>query len=409
MKEVEVTLKKRWLSPALVAAWMFCAGMHSSALAGPGSFSPPAEQADLFPHKADIRFARCFTIEYHRNYKRLEVLTPWRDAQNNFVFILVARGHVPPPDLPPGAIVIPIPVERMAVFSITWTAFFPMLHIEDNLVGIAGCEWVSTPEIVSLIRRGSVKEIGDGGRGMNRQINMERLTLLRPEAVMVYGTGIPECDQHSKLLDAGFKPVVNASHMEETPLGRTEWIKFIAAFFNREEEAERAFDDIVLRYEALAGKTRALSRRPTVFCHTAWRGTWYMPGGASYVAKFLEDAGADYLWKEDRTRGNIPLAIETVVDRARNADFWLDTGICGSLSEVRGIDDRCGLFASFRAGNVFNNDAKITPEGGNDFWETGIARPDLVLADLISVFHPDLLPAHRRIWYRQLPPATEGM
>lgn len=372
-----------------------------------GAPLPANEAIDLFPDKARLLYAHCFTIEYHGTYKRVEVRHAWRNTRETFVYILVPRGHAPPSDLPKGAIVVPVPVERMAVFSTSWTAFFPMLHIEESIVGLAGCERVITPEVVSLIQKGMIQEIGDGGQGMNRKIHLERLTLVRPEAVMVYATGVPDFDQHPKLLEAGFKTIVNASHMEATPLGRTEWIKLIAAFHNREAEAERLFDEIALRYEALVEKTRGVTHRPTVFCNAAWRGTWYMPGGASYTARFLEDAGARYLWREDTSAGTVPLAIETVVDRVRDADYWVDTNLCRSLAELKGVDDRYSLFASFRSGKVFNNDAKVNPKGGNDYWETGIARPDLVLADLISIFHPELVPGHQRIWYRQLPAAME--
>lgn len=369
--------------------------------------TPPSESVDCFPQKARLRYAGCFSIDYHGTYKQVEVRHPWRNARDTFVYILVPRGQAPPPHLPQGAIVMPVPIERMAVFSTSWTAFFPMLHIEGSIVGLVGCEWIFTPEVVSLIQTGKIQEIGDGGQGMSRKIHLERLTLVRPEAVMVYATGIPDFDQHPKLMEAGFKPIVNASHMESTPLGRTEWIKLIAAFYNREAEAERLFDEIALRYEALTEKTRRVSNRPTVFCNGAWRGTWYMPGGASYTARLLEDAGAHYLWREETSAGSVPLAIEMVVDRARDADYWVDTNLCRSLAELKGIDERCSRFASYRSGKVFNNDAKVNAKGGNDFWETGIARPDLVLADLISIFHPELLPGHQRVWYRQLPVVAE--
>ena len=374
----------------------------------PGPSFSASPSVDLFPHKARIRFARCFTIEYHGTYKRLEVLSPWPNAKETFVYILVARGHTPPSDVPRGALVIRVPVERMAVYSTTWTSFFPMLHVENALVGLAGCAWASTPEILSSIGKGRITEIGDSRRGMNRQIDMERLTVLKPECIMVYGTGIPEFDHAPKLLEAGFKPIINASHMETTPLGRTEWIKFIAALFNKEAEAERLFDDIAHRYEAMTEKTRTVSRRPTVFSGVAWRGTWHIPGGAGYSARFLADAGADYLWRDDTTAGTKPVAIETVFDRARDAEFWVDTKMCGSLEELLAVDERYRLFSSFREGKVFNNDARVTPEGGNDYWETGVARPDLVLADLISIFHPELVPNHKRIWYRKLPSRMEG-
>ena len=413
MKSTASGSSRHWGGISLVTACIICTSMISIALGNAevikaGQAAPSPESVDLFPDKARIRFARCFTIEYHGTYKRLEVFSPWSNAKETFVYILVARGHTPPRDVPRDAVTIRIPVERIAVYSTTWSAFFPMLHVETALVGLAGCDWASTPEIVSLIRQGRITEIGDGRRGMNRQINMERLTLLRPDCIMVYATGIPEYDHGPKLLEAGFKPLINASHMETTPLGRTEWIKFIAAFFNKEAEAEKVFDDIVNRYEAMAEKTRTVSRRPTVLSGVAWRGTWYVPGGASYHARFLADAGADYLWRDDTSAGSRPVAIETVFDRAREAEFWVDTKMCASLTELLAVDERYGLFASFRTGKVFNNDARVTPEGGNDYWETGVARPDLELADLISIFHPKLIPDHERIWYRQLPSRTEG-
>jgi len=374
---------------------------------GERSDLPGERSTNLFAEKTCLRYAHGFDISYQGTYKRIEVRRPWRDASEGFVYYLVARGHDPPPDLPRGAIVVPVPIQRLAVFSTTWTAFFPMLGIEDALVGMAGCEWIHTPEIVSRIRQGQIQEIGDGGRGMSRKIHLERLTLVRPEAVMVYATGIPEFDQHPKLLEAGFKAVVNASHMESTPLGRTEWIKFVAAFFNREAEAERVFDEIADRYEALAQKTRHVAHRPTVLCNAAWRGTWYVPGGAGYIARFLEDAGGRYVWSDDTNAGVLPMAIETVVQRARDAEYWIDTNQARSLAELLAIDERYGRFAAFRSGKVYNNDARVNARGGNDFWETGAARPDLVLADLVSILHPELLPGHRLIWYRRLPQLTE--
>lgn len=369
--------------------------------------APVLEPTDFFPEKAQLKYANCFNIEYHAMYKRIEVSDACRNSRHNFVYILVPRGQKAPPDTLKTAIVVSIPVDRMAIFSSAWTAYFAMLHIEDKLVGLAGCEYVNTPEVLALIREGKIKEIGDGGRGMSRKIHLERLTLVRPEAVMVYATGIPDYDQYPKLMEAGFKAIINASHMEASPLGRTEWIKFIAAFFNREAEAEHIFDEIVLHYEKLAEKTRNVAHRPTVLSNAPWRGLWHIPGGASYNARFVEDAGARYLWRDNTSAGSIPMSIEAVVERARDAEYWINPGLARSLAELKGVDERFRLFTSFRSGRVYNNDARVNPQGGNDYWETGAARPDLVLADLISIFHPELVPDHRRIWYRQLPAVTE--
>ena len=72
------------------------------------------------------------------------------------------------------------------------------------------------------------------------------------------------------------------------------------------------------------------------------------------------------------------------------------------------MDARFALFLAVRTGRVYNNNAKVNAAGGNDYWETGVARPDLVLADLISVIHPELEPHHQRIWYQQLPAHLKG-
>ncbi len=375
-----------------------------------GEPAAAAATADPFPDKARVRHARGFTIEYHDGYKKLEVLSPWRDARVTFTYLLTPRGRKVE-NLPriPGSIVVEAPVRRMALVSMTNAPFFPMLHIEEALVGIAGCRRINTPSIVERIRRGDISEIGAGiDDGMARQLNMEQLYVLQPDVVVVYGTGIPEYDHHPKLLEAGFRVVMDAGYMESTPLGRTEWIKFLAAFFNKEAEAERIFDEIAQGYEAQAEKVKDVKRRPTVFHGMRFGNVWYMPGGDGYIARFLRDAGADYVWSDDASKGSMPLSMEKVLERARDAEFWLEPRLCRSLEELQGFDDRHGLFRAFRTGRVYNNDAVVSPGGGNDFRETGMARPDLVLADLISIFHPDLAPSHRLTWYRRLPARADG-
>ncbi len=362
--------------------------------------------SDPFPHKARIRYAQGFTVEYHPTHKRLHVLSPWRAARVTFSYTLVPRGQKPSV-VSPADMIIEVPVERLALVSTSNLAYFAMLHLEESLVGIARCRRVCTPEIVERIRQGHIAEIGAGNSGMVTKLNMERLYALQPDVVLVYGTGTPEYDHHPKLLEAGFRPVMDAAYMEPTPLGRAEWIKFLAVLFNKEEEAERIFDGIARNYEELARKASSVPVRPTVFHGTAYKNLWYMPGGDSYAARFYADAGATYLWADDSTRGSMALSVETVLNRARDAEFWLNPGTCRSLRELKRTDERYGLFRAFRTGKIYNNDARVGPGDANDFWETGTARPDLVLADLIHIFHPELAPSHEPAWYRKLPGLPE--
>jgi iron complex transport system substrate-binding protein len=127
-----------------------------------------------------------------------------------------------------------------------------------------------------------------------------------------------------------------------------------------------------------------------------------MPGGNSYAAKLLADAGAAYLWADDTSTGSMQLSFEEVLDRARDADIWVNPGSWKSLGEGLAQDERFAQFAAFQNGKVFNNNKRLNANGGNDYWETGVTNPDLVLADLIAIFHPELLPDHELFFYRRL-------
>jgi iron complex transport system substrate-binding protein len=377
-----------------------------SALApSPSSANTNSAQSHQQGSTIQLCYAKGFTLEQRQGYRLLRVLTPWRDAHTTFAYALVPRG-TRPPQVEPGATIVETPVRRIAIASTTFVFYFAMLGLEDSIVGMSGTQKVNTPSVAARIQDGRIQDIGDGT--MDGRFNMERLINIRPELLMVYGTGDPQYDQQDKLLEAGFRVAVHSGYMETTPLGRTEWIKFIAAFFNKDAEADRLFTDIAARYENLAAKTRAISSRPTVFCNANFRGSWHIPGGNSYAARFFRDAGAHYLWSDDASSGGIPMNIESVLARAKDADFWLNPGSHRSLDELLGEDERYSVFRAFRNGHVFNNNAITDAGGGNDIWETGVANPDRVLADLISIFHPELLPGHQRTWYWQLPKKTIG-
>jgi iron complex transport system substrate-binding protein len=348
-----------------------------------------------------IQYAGGFTLEQRQGYRILRVLTPWRDARISFSYALVPRG-AKHPILEPGVVLVETPVRRIVLASTTFVVYFAMLGIEDSIAGISGCRMVNTPSVAARIQDGRIQEVGDGS-GSAEGLNMERLLSLQPDLVMTFATGISQYDLHDRLREKDFKVAINSEYMETTPLGRTEWIKFIAAFFDKEDEAERLFADTAIRYANLTAMTRDVAQKPKVFCGSNYRGTWHMPGGNSYVARFLRDAGAAYLWEEDRGTGSTPLNIEAVLSRARHADYWLNPGVHRSREEIAAEDERYSVFPAFRAGRVYSDNAKMDAAGGNDIWETGVAYPDIVLADLISIFHPEILQDHRRTWYWQLP------
>ncbi len=215
--------------------------------------------------------------------------------------------------------------------------------------------------------------------------------------------GNPELDVFTMLERAGLPYAVDAAWTEATPLGRAEWIKFTAAFFDREPEANRLFDRIAARYEELRAIAVGVERRPTVLVGTPFQGTWHVSGGAAYQARLIADAGGAYLWADDPTTGSIPLDFESVYARGLDAEVWIHPYGWHTLADGVRADERMADFAAWKSGRVYNNDARINAAGGNDYWETGSLRPDLVLADLIEILHPGLID-HELVFHRQLPP-----
>ena len=358
------------------------------------SFDPTV---DYFPDKAQIDYAKGFQVEYRQHYKVVTVREPWREATDIFQYVLVQCG-APVPEGFDRAQVIEVPAQTAIALSTTQLPHFTKLGILDRAIGINRIDSVNTPEVRQKFDRGALIEVGSGST-----LNVEAVLAARPDLVLTFGTGNTATDSHPKLLELGIPVAIVAEYMESSPLGRAEWLKFTALFFNREAKAEEVFAAIARRYEAAAQRARSVADRPTVFAGFGYRGTWHVPGGKSYVAQFLHDAGADYLWAESDATGSIPLDFEAVFDRAVNADFWLN-GSQGWKTREDAIveDDRYGRFQALQAGRLFNNDARLNPSGGNDYWESGTVNPDVVLADLIQIFHPELAPDRELVYYRQV-------
>lgn len=351
---------------------------------------------NYFPQRADLRYAENWAIDYFDHYKVVRVLQPWSGAETSFEYVLLQCG-TPAPEGYDETQIIEVPARSIISMSTAYLPHLQDLGVLDRLVGVDSFGFVYTPEVVDMIEAGEIAEVGGGAN-----LNVERVLELNPGVVMTYGVGDAQSDTHPQLLAAGVPVILNAEYMEASPLGRAEWIKFTAALFNREAAAAAAFEDTAAQYNALAARVGDLDERPTAFSSAPFQGTWYMPGGNSYQAQLLADAGADYLWSADDSTGSLELSFEAVYARAADADYWINTGTWSSLEEVRAADERFTEFVAFQQGNLYNNTGRTTPSGSNDYWERGMASPHLLLADLIAIFHPEILPEHELMYYVHL-------
>ena len=352
---------------------------------------------DYFPAKVSVNYATGFNVEYHNHYKIVTVKNPWRNANTGFQYVLVQCG-APVPENFAETQVITVPVNSVVTLSTTHLPHLAKLGVLDKLIGVSDFKQINTAEVISRIKTGKITEVG-----RNSNVNIEQILDLNPDLITTYAVGNSQTDSYPQLVDAGLKVAINAEYMENSPLGRTEWMKFTALFFNQEEIAEKVFSEIARKYEEIAQKTKSINKRPSVFVGFNFKGTWYMPGGNSYVAKYLNDAGANYLWNDDNTSGSLPLSFEIILERAINAEYWLNfSQSWRNVQDILNADNRYGDFKAVKIGNLYNNDARLNENQGNDYWEGGISNPDVVLADLIKIFHPELLPNHQLVYYRKL-------
>jgi iron complex transport system substrate-binding protein len=352
---------------------------------------------DYFPNKIKITRARGFTVEYHHNYKVVSINQPWKGAKTGFQYVLVQCGTPAPPGFKASQ-VVNVPVNSVVTLSTTHLPHLAKLGVVDKLLAVSDAKRINTSEVVERIKTGKIASVGN-----NAVVNVEKILELNPDLVTTYGTGNLQTDSYPKLLEAGLKVAINSEYMEDSPLGRSEWLKFTALFFNKEQQAEKIFSEVASKYESIAAKAKSVKTRPTVFLGFNFKGTWYMPTGNSYAAKYLADAGADYLWRTQNSSGSIPLSLEAVVERAINTDYWLNVSqswktIKNALTE----DNRYADFEAVKNKNVYNNNARLNESGGNDYWEGGISNPDIVLSDLIKIFHPEILPNHQLVYYQKL-------
>lgn len=371
----------------------------SACSVAPAAQVPAKADADATLRSFPVRFAQHFTLEFGEGYKKLTVLQPWAGASEAMVYYLVPRGSGVPEGVG-DAQVIETPVRSLVAMSTTYYPFLEKLGKLDALVAVDDATYAYNPQVRARAADGSLVLVGGGAGGGS--VNVEKLLALSPDLIMTSASGSPELDAHPKLLEAGLPVVINADYLEQSPLGRAEWGIFIAAFFDLEDQAAQDFDALAQRYEAAKALTATLDSKVSVFTNTDYQGTWYVPGGESYAALLLKDAGASYIFADQAGFGAAPLAFEAVYDAARDADFWLNVGFAADLDSLLAMDTRYAEFKAFAQGSVYNYNARVTEMGGSDYFESGVANPDIILKDLIRIFYPDLLPGHALYYYQQL-------
>jgi iron complex transport system substrate-binding protein len=344
--------------------------------------------------KVELKEAKNFSIERQGKLILLKIGQAWPEAKEQFSYVLYPREEEAPRGFP-NAIKIAIPVERIICTGTTQIAMLDALGASDKIVGLTNGQYLYNPALRKRLAAGELVDLGN-----DQSFNYEKLLQANPDLVFSFSIG--NTQQLKKIQDLGLPAVLLSEFMEESPLGRAEWMRFIACFIGKEELAEAKFDSLYQNYQNLKKELKQIAEKPTVFTGVAQQGAWYVAGGQSFVSKFIQDAGGEYLWADNEARGGLPLDFEVVLNKAEKADVWLNVVLAQDLEQLKGMDERYSLFQAHQQQQVYSYTARVSENGGYDFFESAIVRPDLVLKDLIRIFHPQLLPENQLYYYKKL-------
>lgn len=325
-----------------------------------------------------IEFAEGFSVKYFADYKLVSVKNIHNPIAPDIHYYLVKNMQTP---TPPNGQKIVVPLHTLACGSSTLYEFLNLIGEINSVTAVTNANSAYNQTIRYGYKTGIITDLGDA-----LNINVEKVLTLRPSALIMSGYNAVDL-RAERIAQSGIPLIINNEWQESNVLGRAEWLKFVAVFFDKEKLADSIFSEIVTRYKSAQNTISPTSKKITVMSGGNFRGTWYMPGGQSFMAQLFADAGADYFYKNDnRSATSLPLTFETVLKNFANADFWLNCDY-QTLFQLRSADEKNLLFKSVQQGNVWNFSRRILPDEANDFWESGVARPDLILLDIIHILH----------------------
>ena len=336
-----------------------------------------------------IRFARNLRIEYFDDYTSVRIRDPWDTLRQRQHYVLVDRNKPVPAQLPEGGIVIRVPVEKAVVYTSVHTAIAEQLGALDRVAGVCEPQYITSPEVLRRIGEGRIADLG-----VSTSPNVEKIIDIGTDLIIASPFENSGYGSAEKL---GVPIVEAADYMENHPLGRTEWVLFYGLLLGRRAEAEAVFARTERHYFELKAMAADCGSRPTVVLERKYGNSWAVPSGGSYIGVIHADAGADYIFRDYAGPRSVHLSFEDVYDRAGDADFWFlkyDTKAPLTYDLLRQEYEPYANFRPWKERRIFACNT-IT----STYYEDITLHPDLVLEDLIAIYHPELLPDHVQRYY----------
>ena len=325
----------------------------------------------------------------------LRITQAWQGADSTAMELFIARNGEKVPAGFEGQ-VIRDSASRIIALSSTHIAMLDLLGKVETVKGVSGIDYISNTYIQE--NRDKITDVG-----FDSNVDLEALAACRPDLVLLYGVSSAHALE-GRLKSLHIPYLYIGEYLEPDPLGRTEWLVALAEVTGNRAAGERIFQNKVTDYQKLADNIDVIigTDRPKVMLNTPYGDTWFMPSENSAMVRMIEEAGGEYLCKGNRSNKSEPVDPERAYLMASEADFWLNTGQCSRLSQLAQLCPKFTGIRCFREGRVWNCDKRTNSKGGNDFWESGVCNPELILKDLINIFHPGLLEDRSTYYYQKL-------
>lgn len=363
--------------------------------------NPESKASDNFKLKAKdefkIEYANGFDVEIIKGGYILKITEAWPEAEKSFTYLLQNTDQEPKTEIEYDY-KIKIPIESIVVTSTTHIPSLDTLGVLDKLVGFPNTDYISSAKARSLIEANQIKEVGQ-----NESLNTELLVELNPDAVVTFAVKGQNKSVES-IKQAGIPILYNADWVESEPLGKAEWIKFFGLLFDEVEKSQQIFNSIKIEYERVKTLAENTNEKPTVLSGALWKDQWYLPAGESWQAQLISDANAKYLYADTEGTGSLSLSFESVFAEANGTEFWVGPGQYTSYNQMLEQQSHYGKFKAFQDKNIYTFASTLGENGGVLYYELAPNRPDLVLKDLISIFHPELLKGYKNRFFKPLNP-----
>ena len=328
-----------------------------------------------------LDYAKGFTVENHDGYTKIDVKNPWDTTKLLRRYLLVPDSLAVPGNLPEGEL-IRTPVKRIVAYASAHCGMLEVIGAEKQLIGVCESRYVNLDFVKKGIAEGTLIDVGEAFSP-----NIERIIELEPEVIIATPIENMGYGQVEKI---GVPLIEATEYLENTPLGRAEWVRFFGLLCGREAKADSAFRQIVSNYEEVEALVAGVTERPTVLPEMPYPPVWYVPGGDSFMAHLYRDAGADYPWSDNTSAGSLTLSLESVLEKGVDANIWVmkyNRPQNMTYRDLQGTFDGASRFMAFKNKRIFAANTALTP-----YYDEVPVYPDRVLRDLVWVFHPEYLP-----------------